>query len=330
MKQLLDKGYAVHGTVRDSQSPSSVSHLLSLHGAPERLSLFSTGDLATATPETFHEAIQNCSSVFHVATPVNTLNPKFSDDFDGERDIYNPALSSTRALLQCIASHKEVVKCIVLTSSMSAVAPHPEPKVKDESCWSDSTRQKSRQNWYGATKTDQERFVQDWVHSSRENGVIDDQFRYAAICPTMIIGPGINNSPRAQVSGTMGTLLGWFRGKKTEAPNDSMSFIHVEDCAAMHIAAMEKMTTQPPKESDKVEGRYMSLIESWHWNDIATCLKELYPSMPEMKPFRGPEEIVTPTEFNCERMNSLGVDVRSVRESLEDSVRYFKLVGVLE
>jgi len=316
VKQLLGKGYTVHGAVRDATSQRA-AHLLTLDGAKERLHLYSIGDLATASPSTFAKAMASCSAVFHVATP---LNPKFGDDFDGERDIYNPAISSTRALLECIEKYSQTVKCLVLTSSMSAVAPYPEPSVKDESCWSDSARQRSRNNWYGATKTDQERLVQQWVESSRDKGILPQDFRYAAICPTMIIGPALNDS--SDVSGTMATLLGWVRGKKGgAAPNDSMSFVHVDDCAAMHVAALE---------NDNASGRYMSLVESWHWNDIAECLKELCPDMPTMKLYEG-LDLVVPTKFNLDKMKSLfGVKVKTVRETLEDSLQYLKSVGALQ
>ena len=309
VKQLLEKKYVVHAAVRDAKSPR-VSHLLDLPGAEDRLKMFSIGDLTTAQ---FDECMNGCAAVFHTATP---LTVKFGSH-DGKRDIYDPAIKSTQQLLDCIGRHTDNVKCIVLTSSMSAVAPYPEPQIKDESCWSDSIRQKSRDNWYGATKTDQERLVQRWVEEAKSTGTIAKDFKFAAICPTMIIGPALNKS--SDVSGTMGTLQGWLQGKKTEAPNDSMSFIHVADCAAMHVAAME---------NPSASGRYMSLIESWHWNDIAAELKRLNPIMPEMKLYDG-DDIVTPTNFNLDKMNSLGIKIKSARETLEDSVAYLKEVGAL-
>ena len=309
VKRLLEKNHVVHAAVRDANSPR-VSHLLDLPGAEERLKLYSIGDLTTAN---FDECMSGCSAVFHTATP---LTVKFGSH-DGKKDIYDPAIKSTQHLLDCMGRHADTVKCIVLTSSMSAVAPYPEPYIKDESCWSDSERQKGRYNWYGATKTDQEKLVQKWVEEAKDKGLIAKDFKFAAICPTMIVGPALNES--ANVSGTMGTLLGWLQGKKSEAPNDSMSFIHVADCAAMHVAAME---------SSSASGRYMSLIESWHWNEIAKELKRLNPSMPEMKLYDG-DDIATPTKFNLDRMNSLGVQVKSVQETLEDSIAYFKKVGAL-
>lgn len=41
---------------------------------------------------------------------------------------------------------------MVLTSSMSAVAPVPEPPLKSEEHWSDPEEQKARGSFYGASK----------------------------------------------------------------------------------------------------------------------------------------------------------------------------------
>lgn len=313
VRKLLAKGYMVHGAVRDITK--RVDHLRALDGAKERLVLFGIGDLTTAS---FDECMKGCSYIIHTATP---LNPKFHDDFDGERDIYCPAMVSTKKLLECIEkSKKDVpVECLVLTSSMSAVAPYPEPDIKDETHWSDASRQKSRKNWYGATKTDQERLCQTWSEERKRSDHND--FRFAAICPTMIIGPILDNQKVS--SGTMGTLLKWFQGGKIVAPNDSMSFIHVEDCAAHHVAAMERG-----------EGRYMSLIESWHWNDIATLLMKLNPTI-KIQLFKGGQgsknnALISPTRFNLDRMNSLGCGpVKSMQDTIEESFEYLKKVGAL-
>jgi len=57
-----------------------------------------------------------------------------------------------------------------------------------------------------------------------------------------------------------------------EAKNDSMSFIDVRDCAAIHVAAYEKG-----------KGRYMCLAKSLHWNEILTLVKKFYPKMNDFK-----------------------------------------------
>ncbi len=59
-------------------------------------------------------------------------------------------------------------------------------------------------------------------------------------------------------------------------------------------------------ENEDTSGRYFSLVlvESLHWNDLLTMLKELYPGivLDEKYTYEG-SDIVTPTKFNLDKMN---------------------------
>ena len=74
--------------------------------------------------------------------------------------------------------------------------------------------------------------------------------------------------------------------------------------------------------------RYMSLIESLHWNDILVILKELYPNLPDFTIYSG-EDKVTPTQFNFQNMKALQVSYKTTRETLQDSISYLQKVGGL-
>ncbi len=91
----------------------------------------------------YEKPLLDCDAVFHVATP---LSPKFKGEFDGMRDMLNPGMDGTKELLETIdkCPTRSSIQCFVLTSSMSAAAPIPEPPVKDESHWSDDNAQLSR------------------------------------------------------------------------------------------------------------------------------------------------------------------------------------------
>merc|ERR1711957_986961 len=103
---------------------------------------------------------------------------------------------------------------------------------------------------------------------------------------------------------TMTALCNWFRdGKGTNAPNDSMSFVDVRDCATQHLVAMEDETAT---------GRYMSLEPSMLWNELVTLMKDIYPKMPPSLPSEG-----TPcnaTQFDLTRRNSLVMNFMKVPE----------------
>ena len=259
----------------------------------------------------------------------------------------NPGMKGTQEMLDSIEKCP-TIQCLVLTSSMSACAPTPEPPLKDESHWSDDNAQLSRGNYYGClskfslffvhmmyknlhlhllslrTETRQEKLCHEWVKNQSDKG---RNIKFSAICPTMVLGPpvgadqpGYSYNPSG--TSTMNSLLRWLTGGRPSAPNDSMSFIHVRDCAAMHVAAME---------NTNASARYFSLVESWHWNDILTTLKELYPDIPLNTPFKYEgRDIITPTQFDLDRMNSLGVNVIPMKDILAESTKFFRDVGALK
>lgn len=322
VKQLLQKGYKVHACVRNASNEESVRHLLQLPSA-HKLHLFSTGELGDSSLKgRYDEPLKGCDAVIHSATP---LSHKLSGkEFDGERDMLRPGMDGTRELLESILKYDNLssIQCLVLTSSMSAAAPNPEPAIKDESHWSDDEAQLARGNYYGCLKTRQEKLCHEWAKEHQGTGALADSFRFVAVCPTMIIGPpvgadqiGFTYTP----SGTMGSLHRWLTGGRPNAPNDSMSFIDVKDCAAMHVAAVENRN---------IVGRYFAVVESWHWNNILTTMQELYSDMPPFTLHEG--DVIRPTKFNSDRMNSLGVNVRSIRTMLNESISFFKDVGALK
>eukprot|EP01063_Lacrimia_lanifica_P007924 TRINITY_DN15089_c0_g1_i1.p1 TRINITY_DN15089_c0_g1~~TRINITY_DN15089_c0_g1_i1.p1 ORF type:complete len:362 (+),score=112.73 TRINITY_DN15089_c0_g1_i1:52-1086(+) len=312
--KLLRAGYTVHACVRDAANADSVAHLLALPGAEDRLRLFSTGDLAEPEGK-FDEAMEGVYGVVHSATP---LRPKLEGQ-SGEDTILKPTLASTEEMLRCLERHAASVKCFVLTSSMSAMAPRPEPSLKDESHWSDADEQRSRENWYGCAKTMQERMAESWAAAVKERSVFGPDFRYVSVCPTMVIGRVLRSG--SEVGGTMGALKKWFSGARTQAPNDSMSFVHVDDCAAMHVAALN---------TSDISGRYMAVIDSWHWNDILAVMKRVHPALPDYTPYTG-DEVVTPTRFNTARMERLQLNVatHTMEEALQDARDYLVSVGAL-
>eukprot|EP00959_Pyramimonas_sp_CCMP1952_P008474 177169-Pyramimonas_sp.AAC.2 len=298
--QLLQKGYEVHGTVRSLEDDSKTQHLRSLPGAESRLKLFSTGNLGDPVtgPASFDQAVAGCFAVCHIAFP---LAPKGSDA-DGEAAIFKPGLAGTEEVLKAV-SKSGTVQVFVLTSSMSAVAPQPEPPIKSEEHWSDPDAQKANGNWYGAGKTMQEKLVMAHV-KEHEQTHGKEPFRFAAVCPTGVFGPMF----QPEINFTMQWVLGLFSGSKTKAPNDSMSFVDVRDTAAHHVACIEQ---------DNARGRYMSVVESLHWNDIMKMMKEIHPAMPPVEPCEG--EPVRPTQFDRTKMDSLGVKILSVREILQSA-----------
>merc|ERR1719296_102062 len=122
------------------------------------------------------------------------------------------------------------------------------------------------------------------------------------------------------------------KGPGGRAPNDSMSFIDVRDCAAHHVAAFE---------NPEASGRYMSVCgapvpgqegkvwQSYHWNDIFAILKEVHPDMPDVLPCEG--EPIVPTRFDLSKMNTLKPieDMKAAKEMFQDLAAHFRQKGLL-
>ncbi|KAA6423169.1 MAG: diaminohydroxyphosphoribosylaminopyrimidine deaminase [Trebouxia sp. A1-2] len=112
VKQLLQKGFIVHATVRGPHNTQAVQHLTNLADAlPGTLKLFKADLLH---PNAFDESIKGCQYVFHTASPF------FIEVEDPQRDLIDPAVKGTSNVLSSVAKHKTLVKRTIVTSSVAA------------------------------------------------------------------------------------------------------------------------------------------------------------------------------------------------------------------
>ena len=109
VKQLLEKGYTVRGTVRSKSNTSKVQHLLTLSDAlPGTLELFEA-DLLKAGD--FDEVVRGADFVLHTASPF------FTESSDPQKDLIDPAVNGTSNVLT--AAGKAGIKRVVVTSSVA-------------------------------------------------------------------------------------------------------------------------------------------------------------------------------------------------------------------
>lgn len=109
VKQLLEKGYTVRGTVRSKANTSKVQHLLKLADAlPGKLELFEA-DLLKAGD--FDEVVHGADFVLHTASPF------FTESSDPQKDLIDPAVNGTTTILN--SAGKAGIKRVVVTSSVA-------------------------------------------------------------------------------------------------------------------------------------------------------------------------------------------------------------------
>ncbi|KAH7566973.1 hypothetical protein JRO89_XS07G0002300 [Xanthoceras sorbifolium] len=122
VKLLPSNDYFVHGTVREPirVRDEKNAHLYKLEKASENLKLFKAELLDY---NSISSAIIGCTGVFHVASPV---------------EVVEPAVKGTLNVLK--ACNEAKVKRVVVVSSRAAVVFNhrwPKGQMKDETCWSD-------------------------------------------------------------------------------------------------------------------------------------------------------------------------------------------------
>jgi len=299
VKQLLEKGYQVHGTVRDPSDKKKVDHLVSLPGASERLKIFKADLLGG--PEAYQEAVKGSEIVFHTASPFY---------HGGQEDDYvKPAVDGTLTVLKAVTTHPEV-KTVILTSSFAAVgyAGLDRSHVYTEADWSSEDWQREQKSFYGVSKTKAEKAAWDFSKGK--------DYRLVVINPCLITGPIIQ--PTLNTSSEM--VAQYLNGSKTKIANGGISYIDVRDVAEAHIAAAENKDAQ---------GRYLVLADSLSWEDLANFLRKEYGDKYEV-----PTELEADAKpwdknkFDCSKVQKLlGHPLISAHDSIRETVAGLEKIG---
>jgi dihydroflavonol-4-reductase len=243
VKELLERGYRVRGTVRGNVSERRYAPLRALPGAAERLILGST-DLRDETA--WLDVLRGCDTLVHTASPF------VLDVADPERDLIAPAVAGTRNVLE--AARRAGVGRAVLTSSLAAVTDEPVPgKTFTEDDWNE--RSTAVRNPYYASKVAAERVA--WAIAE----AADTPFELVSLNPAFVLGPSIGpalNTSRAVVrdvlSGATPVLvdLNWL-------------VTDVRDVALAHVAALEL---------SEASGRFICAGESLDMVGLARLLRD--------------------------------------------------------
>lgn len=266
VRQLLERGYRVHTTVRSLANPAKGRPLLAMRDRfPERLELFEADLLVGGS---FDQAMKGCQVVFHVASPF--LMPEKIKD--GRKDVVEPALSGTRNVLAGI-ERTPTVDRLVLTSTVGAIfgdyvdVLSMQDQVLSERYF--NTTSTVDDNPYHYAKTVAERAAWDAARAQ-------DRWSMVAVNPGLVLGPSLTP---ASESGSLFLLDELFKGYFFYgAPDFSFTVVDVRDVAAAHIAAAE----QP-----EAEGRYiLAAPEMVSFLQMSAIIRDRFPRNPRL-PRRG-------------------------------------------
>jgi len=225
IQRLLEEGYAVHATVRNPRDRFKVGSLVDLQARyPGRLTLFAADLLAQGS---FHEAMDGCDTVFHVASPF--LLPEQIKDPRGE--LLEPALVGTRNVLGSV-NRCSSVKRVVLTSTIGAIfGDYADVRQMRQGVLSEdyfNTSSTLETNPYHYSKVMAER--EAWRIAGNQS-----RWDMVAINPGLVLGPALTP---ASESGSLFLLDELMRGVFFYGvPDFSFATVDVRDVAQAHVSA---------------------------------------------------------------------------------------------
>jgi len=217
--QLLQQGYQVRTTLRAITKKDKVLEALKNSGVQNFNQLsFIEADLTN--DKNWDAAMDGCTYVLHVASPITLELPKHEDE------MIRPAVDGALRILK--AARDAGVKRVVMTSNFGAVGYSHKDKTTliTEESWTDPNEKGL--SAYNKSKVLAERAA--WDFMAKEGGNLE----LTVINPMGIFGPALN----ADLSSGFGLLKQVMNGSMKAIPNISLGIVDVRDVADLHLRAM--------------------------------------------------------------------------------------------
>jgi dihydroflavonol-4-reductase len=221
IRELLENGYRVRGTVRSLGDGKKTEHLRKMAAGLGASLELCEADLTS--DRGWAEAVAGCDFVQHVASPLPASVPK------DENEIIRPAVDGALRVLKASAESGSV-KRVVMTSSVAAVAfghGDDDGTVFTEADWSNP----ERCDPYPKSKTLAERAAWDFVKA-----LPGKRLELVTINPGFVLGPLLNKDVN-----TSGELIRKLMTREMPAcPELGFAPVDVRDVALAHRLAMER------------------------------------------------------------------------------------------
>ncbi|EXJ80703.1 dihydroflavonol-4-reductase [Capronia epimyces CBS 606.96] len=314
--ELLKRGHDVVFTVRSDEKGQKI---LSNHpGTPSsKLSYVIVKDIAQETA--FDEAVKSdppFEAVLHTASPFHF------NVTDVKKDLLDPAIVGTTGILKAVKKSAPTVKRIVITSSFAAIMNPDKPaKVYSEANWNPITWEealRSPGDGYRGSKTFAEKAAWDFVEKEKPN------FDVVTINPPLVLGPVVHyfNSLDA-INTSNARIRDLIQGKNKDGipPSGLYLFVDVRDLALAHVKAIE---------TPAAGGKRFFVTAGYFSNGaIAQIIKDNFPQLADKLPATIEDE--TPKDVygydNSRSKEILGIEYRSLKESIVDTVKSLLAVG---
>lgn len=330
VKKCLESGLTVHAAVRQPENEEKVGHLKAIAEASSGSIRFFKTDLLDLG--SYFAAMQNCELVFHTASPFTSKikNP--------QTELVDPALNGTANVLDS-ANQTMSVKRVVVTSSCAAIycdaieCEDLPGGMFTEEHW--NTKSSLKYVPYSYSKTLAEKKA--WAIAEAQ-----DRWDLVTINPSLVLGPPLN--PMATTSESFSIMKQMGDGTfKMGAPKMGIGLVDVRDVAEAHLRAGFTSTAK---------GRY---ITSAHNTDLVEMSATLIPKYGNDYPLAKKAlpkwfvRIIGPmtSKFLTQRYitnnvnvewradnskikNELGIEFRTMQETMEDSFQSLIDAGVFK
>ena len=246
IRELLEQGYQVRGSVRSEKRKAEVEALF-----PDAKLEFAFLDLTK--DDGWAEAMAGCDVLMHTASPFPMADPKDPEE------VIRPAVDGTvRAMEAALAAG---IKRVVLTSSNAAIykqADKPIDAPSDETYW--TSPGEPYVSPYEASKTLAEKAAWDFVAKHPEISL-------TTINPGAVFGPALD----AHYGTSLEIVERIMKRTDPMMPPMEMPCVDVRDVAMMHVAALSNDATKGE--------RFSATSETVTFADMARMLKDWDPSL---------------------------------------------------
>jgi dihydroflavonol-4-reductase len=246
--ELLERGYAVHTTVRSlSKEPAVRAAVASAANTTDRLRFFAA-DLTN--DDGWDSAMAGCDYVLHVASPLNIAAPADANA------LIIPARDGTLRVLR--AATKAGVRRVVITSAAATATPplSGPDSLSDETVWFDPSERDV--DPYRQSKRLAERAAWEFMSDYRGPTTL------TTILPGAVLGPVLAPENPGSVQFVIGRLLS---GRVPGNPRLGFEIVDVRDLADVHIRAMT---------SKQAAGERFIAVGEFMWmTDISRTLRSL-------------------------------------------------------
>ncbi len=252
--KLLNAGYAVRGSVRNTARADEVKDALRPHLTnPASLQNLTFVPLDLGHDDGWAEAMAGAHALMHTASPFPLVQPK------NPEDLIRPAVDGTLRALR--AAHQAAVGRVVLTSSSAAVMDSPLRPGRtshDEADWSDLASPTITA--YSRSKTMAERAAWDFVANDAPGMAL------TTINPTFVLGPALD----AHYGTSLRVIERLLSAKDPMLPQIGFPIVDVRDVAEAHLRALQ---------TDAAIGQRIIAAEGSLWfHEMAQAIRDHAPN----------------------------------------------------